>query len=414
MKIYAVGGQVRDEVLGRNSHDRDYVVVGATPEDMLALGYTQVGADFPVFLHPETKEEYALARTERKTGVGHKGFETFYDPDVTIEEDLGRRDLTINSMAKDLETGEIIDPYNGMADCRSRTLRHTTDAFKEDPLRILRLFRFQAQLGSKWCIAAETMVMVIGMANAGMLKEIPAERKWKEMEKANNTAHFAEYIHSLSLVGELPELMKLRGVEQPAEHHPEGDAFLHTILCLAVSDRTCCLPQVKFAVLCHDFGKYVSYKNYGNLYGHEAAGVPLVRDFCERLKVPNDYRNLALKVTEFHTKIHSIQGRGDSKASKPKSVMKLFEDLGVVGAKKREFLEDVLYACQIDARGRTGKENSDYPQMKYVLKLWDAMMKVRTKDISLPLVEKGASGVAIGEAIRVARINAIRGAMKNG
>lgn len=401
MKVYLVGGAVRDEVLGRNSHDRDYVVVGATPEQMLAMGYTQVGADFPVFLHPETKEEYALARTERKTGIGHKGFQTFYDPEVTIEEDLSRRDLTINSIAKDLETGEYIDPFGGVKDIRAKLLRHTSEAFSEDPLRVLRLFRFQAQLGAKWRIASTTFMKAYDMRI--LLREIPAERKWKEMEKAFNTSNFQSYAYALHLLGEIPELSNLMHVEQPAAHHPEGDAFNHTLLCLTVADRTCILPKVKFAVLCHDFGKYISFRDYGNLYGHEAAGVPLVLEFCERMKVPNDYRDLALKVTEFHTKIHSIKGRGDSKASKPKSVMKLFEDLGVVGSKKRAFLEDVLCACQIDARGRTGKENDDYPQMQYVLKLWDAMMGVRTKDISLPLVEKGASGPAIGEAIRVAR-----------
>lgn len=412
MKVYLVGGAVRDGLLGRPVHDRDYVVVGATHEEMIDKGFTQVGAAFPVYLHPETKEEYALARTERKVGDGHKGFETFFSPDVTLEEDLSRRDLTINAMAKDMVTGEIIDPFGGKHDLENMILRHTTSAFMDDPLRILRLFRFKSQLGRGWEIDPSTYRLAF--KNRHKLTHISGERKWKEMEKALNSNHFASYAKNMAKIGELPELVALLGVEQPAEHHPEGDAFIHTLLCLEQADKFKTDPWVKFAVLCHDFGKAITFRKYGNLIGHEEAGLEPVRNLCERIRVPNEYRDIALYVTEQHTRVHCILGRNGQKNAKPRSVMKIFEAAGNVASQKTCIKVTALAdACFCDAKGRGPKKAMlEYPQGHLLLDAFRAVSQLDTKSISSAMLEKGKSGVDIGEAIRVARIDAIRGVMK--
>lgn len=406
MKIYLVGGAVRDELLGRPVHDRDYVVVGATHEQMIAQGFTQVGAAFPVYLHPATGEEYALARTERKVGDGHKGFETFFSPDVTLEEDLSRRDLTINAMAKDLDTGEIIDPFNGQTDLRRKLLRHTTDAFMDDPLRILRMFRFLSQLGKDWRVAGVTWHMAY--MNKDRLKEISPERKWKEMEKALHSCDFMQYAESMSTFGELPEMYELIGVQQPKEHHPEGDAFAHTLRCLEECDRHRMSPEVKFAVLCHDFGKAVTWKEHGNLLGHEAAGVPVAKALCERLRVPKVYQELALVVTEFHTHVHSLIGRPGQNDMKPASIMKLLERTGILKTYRR--CVDLANACSMDAAGRGLPKSwvKPYPQADMLLACQAAVTKLDVKPISARLLERGTPGIRIGEAIRVERIDAIR------
>lgn len=412
MKVYLVGGAVRDGLLGREVHDRDYVVVGATHEEMIDKGFTQVGAAFPVYLHPETKEEYALARTERKVGDGHKGFETFFSPDVTLEEDLSRRDLTINAMAKDMVTGEIIDPFGGKHDLENMTLRHTTSAFMDDPLRILRLFRFKAQLGNSWSVDHETYRLAYN--NRYRLAEISPERKWKEMEKALQGRNFMDYAYHLAQFGELPELDALRGVQQPEEHHPEGDAFIHTLLCLEQADKYKTEPWVKFAVLCHDFGKAITFRKYGNLLGHEEAGLEPVRTLCERIRIPNEYRDIALYVTEQHTRVHCILGRNGQKNAKPRSVMKIFEAAGNVSSQKTCIKVTALAdACFCDAKGRGPKKAMlEYPQGHLLLDAFRAVSQLDTKSISSAMLEKGKSGVDIGEAIRVARIDAIRGVMK--
>lgn len=412
MKVYLVGGAVRDGLLGRPVHDRDYVVVGATHEEMIDKGFTQVGAAFPVYLHPETKEEYALARTERKVGDGHKGFETFFSPDVTLEEDLSRRDLTINAMAKDMVTGEIIDPFGGKHDLENMILRHTTSAFMDDPLRILRLFRFKAQLGNSWSVDHETYRLAYN--NRYQLAEISPERKWKEMEKALQGRNFMDYAYHLAQFGELPELDALRGVQQPEEHHPEGDAFIHTLLCLEQADKFKTDPWVKFAVLCHDFGKAITFRKYGNLLGHEEAGLEPVRTLCERIRVPNEYRDIALYVTEQHTRVHCILGRNGQKNAKPRSVMKIFEAAGNVASQKTCIKVTALAdACFCDAKGRGPKKAMlEYPQGHLLLDAFRAVSQLDTKSISSAMLEKGKSGVDIGEAIRVARIDAIRGVMK--
>lgn len=413
MKVYLVGGAVRDGLLGREVHDRDYVVVGATHEEMIAKGFTQVGAAFPVYLHPETKEEYALARTERKTGDGHTDFETFFSPDVTLVEDLSRRDLTINAMAADLETGEIIDPFGGITDLANKVLRHTTLAFLDDPLRILRLFRFKSQLGHEWKIDPNTYHLAF--SNRHKLSHISAERKWKEMEKALNSNHFSFYAKSMAKIGELPELVALIGVEQPPEHHPEGDAFVHTLLCLEQADKHYVSPEVKFSVLCHDFGKAITFRKYGNLIGHEEAGLQPTMELCERIRVPNDIRDIALYVTEQHTKVHCILPRGKNKGAKPRSVMKIFEAGGSVSSKKTwRKVFALADACFCDAKGRgPEREKEDYPQGDVLLDAFDAVRQLNTSDISEPMVFLEKPGEAIGEAIRVARIDAIRHVLKN-
>ena len=412
-KIYLVGGAVRDSLLGRPVHDKDYVCVGYTHEEMIAAGFTQVGANFAVYLHPETKEEYALARTERKVGDGHTGFETFFSPDVTLEEDLSRRDLTINAMAQDIETGEYIDPFKGLEDILNKTLRHTTEAFMDDPLRILRLFRLKAQLGEDWQVAHQTYTLVKN--NSHRLAEISPERKWKEMEKALNSNCFHNYAYHLSVIGELPELNDLRGVEQPREHHPEGDAFIHTLMCLQKADKCFASPMTKFAVLCHDFGKATTFKEFGNLIGHEEAGVPLIKNLCNRIRVPNEYRDAAMYVAENHTRVHSIVGRGENKGAKPRSVMKIFEKAGS-GFNTEKVVEKVLTladACWCDARGRgKPKGEEEYTQGHLLLEAFDAMRFMDTKRISGEMLKKGKSGKDIGEAIRVARIDKIRNVMR--
>ena len=412
MKVYLVGGAVRDGLLGRPVHDRDYVVVGATHEEMIEKGFTQVGAAFPVYLHPKTKEEYALARTERKVCDGHKGFETFFSPDVTLEEDLSRRDLTINAMAQDIATGEIIDPFGGKHDLENMILRHTTSAFMDDPLRILRLFRFKAQLGNSWTVDHETYRLAYN--NRCRLAEISPERKWKEMEKALQGRNFMDYAYHLAQFGELPELDALRGVQQPEEHHPEGDAFIHTLLCLEQADKFKTEPWVKFAVLCHDFGKAITFRKYGNLLGHEEAGLEPVRTLCERIRVPNEYRDIALYVTEQHTRVHCIIGRNGQKNSKPRSVMKIFEAAGNVASQKTCIKVTALAdACFCDAKGRGPKKAMlEYPQGHLLLDAFKAVHQLDTKRISSAMLEKGKSGVDIGEAIRVARIDAIRSVMR--
>lgn len=412
MKVYLVGGAVRDGLLGRPVHDRDYVVVGATHEEMIDKGFTQVGAAFPVYLHPETKEEYALARTERKVGDGHKGFETFFSPDVTLEEDLSRRDLTINAMAMDMETGEIIDPFGGKHDLGNKVLRHTTSAFMDDPLRILRLFRFKAQLGSDWGIDPDTYHLAF--KNRHKLAQITAERKWKEMEKALNSNHFSFYAKSMAKIGELPELAALLGVEQPKEHHPEGDAFIHTLLCLEQADKYCMAPEVKFAVLCHDFGKAITFRKYGNLHGHEETGIEPVNTLCERIRVPNIIRDIALYVTEHHTRVHCILPRGTNKGAKPRSIMKLFEAAGNVQSDKTYRKVFALAdACWCDAKGRgPEKEKQEYTQGDILLDCFEAVRHMRTDPVSQLAIDQGKRGKAIGDAIRAARIDAIRHALK--
>lgn len=361
MKIYAVGGQVRDELMGVQSKDRDYVVVGSTHEEMLSLGFEQVGSAFPVYLEPETKEEYALARTERSTGQGYHDFEVVFSPDVTIQEDLARRDLTINAIAKDLESGEYIDPYGGISDIREGILRNVSaESMREDPLRIYRLARFFARFGGRFVVDESTMF--IAKCAQATLQALPKERKMAEIRKCfEDQSHDNRpslMIEKLCELGELPEVNNLKGVKQPVEHHPEGDAFVHTMLCLDYAQRIAVDPETKWAVLCHDLGK-VQFFEKGNLHGHEKGGLPYVVSLCERFGVPNKWMDLALRVTEDHTNMHRI---------KDLSPRKVFDLLTRVKAMKDEkFTLRFVTACISDARGRGPEKMFDNYDEAYVL-----------------------------------------------
>ncbi|UZZ64109.1 CCA tRNA nucleotidyltransferase [Escherichia phage A7_1] len=344
MKVYLVGGAVRDELMSVESKDRDYVVVGATHEEMIEKGFTKVGAAFPVYLHPETKEEYALARTERSTGPGYHDFEVVFSPDVTIEQDLMRRDLTINAIAKDISTGEIIDPCGGALDIELRRLRCVSiKAFIEDPLRVYRLARLHARYGGEFTIDPDTW----GMCKDVDLSALPKERKFAEIKKCfsdqSEMNKPSVMIRMLTQLGEFPELVDLYDVVQPKEHHPEGDAFVHTLLCMDYAQATRASEAVKWAVLCHDLGKCI-YWVTGKLHGHEEHGIKLTEQVCDRFGVPNNWKKLALAVTEHHTRLHRI------KEMKPKKVYDLL--VALRGEKDQAFLSEFIDACICDARGR--------------------------------------------------------------
>lgn len=361
MKVFLVGGAVRDELMGVESKDRDYVVVGSTHEDMVSLGFEQVGATFPVYLHPETKEEYALARTESSTGEGYHDFEVMFSPDVTIQEDLARRDLTINAIAKDLETGEYIDPYGGIRDIQEGVLRNVSAAaMREDPLRIYRLARFLARFGGKFVVDHSTM-FICESAKA-TLASLPKERKMAEIRKCfedqSNDNRPSLMVDMLCNLGEMPEVNNLKGVLQPVEHHPEGDAYVHTLLCLDYAQALKSSPEVKWSVLCHDLGK-VMYWKYGNLHGHEEAGLPYVKELSDRFGVPNKWATLARRVTEDHTRLHRIN------ELKPKKVFDLLERIRAT--KDVDFAMKFMDACVCDAKGRGPEKIFDNYDQEYVL-----------------------------------------------
>lgn len=361
MKIYLVGGAVRDELMGVPSKDRDYVVVGSTHEEMMALGFEQVGAAFPVYLHPETKEEYALARTERSTGAGYHDFEVVFSPDVTIEEDLARRDLTINAIAKDLDTGEYVDPFGGMRDIQRRVLRQTTvNTMRDDPLRTYRLARLYARFGGKFVIDHSTAYCA--KEAAPQLMALPKERKMAEIRKCLEDQSFDNrpslMVDMLCNLGEMPEVASLRGALQPSQHHPEGDAYVHTLLCLDYAQNLMSAPETKWAVLCHDLGK-VQFFEYGNLHGHEESGLGLVASLGERFGVPNKWADLAHRVCADHTRMHRINDL------KPKKVFDLIERLKA--QKDPQFALKFMEACLCDARGRGPEKMFDLYDQPHVL-----------------------------------------------
>lgn len=397
MQIYLVGGAVRDKLLGLPVKDRDWVVVGATPGQMLELGYKPVGKDFPVFLHPDTKEEYALARTERKSGKGYKGFSFHTDLDVTLEEDLQRRDLSINAMAED-EAGNLIDPYNGSADIRSKQLRHVSPAFNEDPLRVLRVARFAATLGFK--VAPETMDLLKQMSSSGELEALVPERVWTETEKALAGRYPGRYILVLracqALAVLFPELERLFGIPQPAKYHPEIDSGLHTIMCLNQAARLTDEPVVRFATLMHDLGKGTTPESeWPNHHGHEARGAKLVDKVCDRFRIPNKYRELARMVARYHLDCHRIQ------QMKPETVLKKLEQLDAF--RRPERLDDFLLACEADARGRAGLEDNDYPQSDFFRQALAAANEVDSQSLQ----QQGFEGKALGREITQQRIKKI-------
>ncbi|MBH2960350.1 multifunctional CCA addition/repair protein [Serratia marcescens] len=400
MQIYLVGGAVRDSLLNIPVVDHDWVVVGATPAELLALGYQQVGKDFPVFLNPDSHEEYALARTERKSGQGYTGFTCYAAPDVTLEEDLLRRDLTINAIARSAE-GELIDPYGGVADLQARVLRHVSDAFGEDPLRVLRVARFTARFAHLgFHIADETRALMRQMAHSGELAALTAERVWKETEKALQSQSPQVYFQVLrdcdALAVLFPEIDALFGVPAPAKWHPEIDTGVHTLMALAIAARLTPEVDVRFATLCHDLGKGLTPKAFWpHHHGHGPAGVRLVEALCQRLRVPNPVRDLSKLVAEYHDLIHTVN------KLRPETLLKLFDAIDVW--RKPQRLEQIILASEADARGRTGFEENPYPQGDYLRQAYQVTNAVSIKEV----VASGLQGTAIRDELKRRRQQAL-------
>lgn len=399
MQVYLVGGAVRDHLLGHPYHEKDYVVVGATPAQMLDLGYQPVGKDFPVFLHPQTKEEYALARTERKSGAGYHGFEFHNDVSVTLEQDLIRRDLTINAMAMD-DAGQVYDPYGGQQDLENRILRHVSDAFVEDPLRVLRIARFAARYTSAgFVIADETLALMQRLTESGELNALTPERVWKETSRALSERHADVYFEVLRQCGALkvlfPEIDALYGIPQRPEYHPEIDCGIHTMMSLQQACRQNYSLDVRFAVLVHDLGKALTpVEELPRHIMHEERGIKPVNELCDRLKVPTYTKQLALAVCKEHLKCHQAFNL------KPGTLWRLLQRLDVL--RRPERVEAFVQACECDSRGRLGLEDRAYPQAQYVL---DAMQIVRAiKAQDLPADIQGAD---IGEMLIERRIQAL-------
>ncbi|MDX2465103.1 MAG: multifunctional CCA addition/repair protein [Porticoccus sp.] len=392
MKQYLVGGAVRDKLLNYPFIERDWVVVGATPEELLNQGFQKVGSDFPVFLHPETKEEYALARTERKSGTGYKGFQVFSDTSVTLEEDLSRRDLTINAMAED-SNGHIIDPYHGQKDLSNKILRHVSNAFVEDPLRVLRVARFAARyhhLG--FTIAEETLTLMTDIVASGELQHLTAERVWVETEKALSERSPRTYIEVLRQCNALsvlfPEVDRLFGVAQRADYHPEIDTGIHILMSL---DQATVLDEdaaTRFAVLVHDLGKGTTPEDILPKHsGHEERGVQLVNNLCDRLKVPNRYRELAVAVTRYHLLCHKAP------QLRPATILKLLKGIGAL--RQPEKLAQFVRCCESDAKGRLGFENKPYESGAWLTKAFEAIQTIDNQEF----IQQGLSGQQLGEAI---------------
>ena len=400
MQVYLVGGAVRDEQLGVPFSERDWCVVGATPDEMLEQGFRPVGKDFPVFLHPETGEEYALARTERKTAAGYHGFAFNTSPEVTIEEDLGRRDLTINALARD-DDGELIDPHGGLADIESRVLRHVSDAFVEDPVRVLRTCRFAARfhhLGFR--IADETMALMREMVGNGEVDALVPDRVWKETELAlrgRDARVFFEQLRACGALGVIfPEVDRLFGVPQPEKWHPEIDTGLHTMMVIEQAERLSPDGDVRFAALVHDLGKGTTRQSdLPSHPGHEMRGVKLVRALAQRLPVPTGYRDLGVLAAEFHTHCHRAAELRDQ------TIVKVLEKCDAF--RRPERFEKFLLACEADARGRTGLEDREYPQADVFRNAYEAAAAIDAAGIAAATEDK-----KIPEAIRKARIRAVR------
>ncbi|NKB33502.1 MAG: multifunctional CCA addition/repair protein [Pseudomonadales bacterium] len=373
METYLVGGAVRDKLLDILVKDEDWVVVGARSEELLALGYRQVGKGFPVFLHPETQQGYALARTEQKIAPGHSGFDFDASETVTLNEDLRRRDLTINAIAQS-KSGEIFDPYGGQQDLEDKKLRHVSDAFSEDPLRVLRVARFAARFKQKgFSVADETMELMTTMVASGELDTLVAERVWQETELALSTSSPQEYIEVLRQCGALaivlPEVDALFGVPQPEKYHPEIDTGIHTLMCLEQVAKLSTDAAVRYATLVHDVGKAVTDKSkWPSHYGHETLGLPLQQQIAARLRVPNEHTQLAALVCEHHTKLHRVQ------QLKPSTLLSLLESLDSL--RRPERLEKFLLVCEADARGRTGLEDREYPQRNYLNAVLEAVSQL--------------------------------------
>jgi tRNA nucleotidyltransferase (CCA-adding enzyme) len=402
MKIYAVGGSVRDELLGLAVEDRDFVVVGSTPEEMVRLGYKPVGKDFPVFLHPETHEEYALARTERKTARGYKGFKVYAAPDVTLEEDLKRRDLTINAIARDAQ-GKIIDPFNGAADLKKGVLRHVSPAFMEDPVRILRAARFVARYDFR--IAEETLAFMREMVRNGEMEALVAERVWQELAKGLMEKKPSRMFEALRECGALervlPEIDRLFGVPQPSEHHPEMDTGIHTMMVVDYAAAQHHALSVRFAALTHDLGKGTTPKEeWPSHHGHEERSVELVKALCKRVKIPSDCRDLALLAARFHGDVHRAL---ELRAS---TLLKLLKSVDAF--RKRERFEEFLLACECDFRGRPGYASKPYPPADHLRGALAAALQVDAGKIAVETDDSRH----IEEKIRSARLTFMKAWLK--
>ena len=407
MKTYVVGGAVRDGLLGEPVNDRDWVVTGASPQDMLDAGYLPVGKDFPVFLHPQTHEEYALARTERKTGPGYRGFEVYAAPDVTLEDDLVRRDLTINAIAQAAD-GTLIDPHGGERDLRAKVLRHVSEAFAEDPVRILRLARFAARWPA-FGVAPETTALMQQMVAAGEVDALVAERVWQELSRGlmeRAPARMFEVLRSVGALAKLmPEVDALFGVPQPPAHHPEIDTGVHTLMVLDRCALTAQPLPVRYACLVHDVGKGTTPVDVLPRHiGHEQRGEKLIRTVNERQRVPVDCGELALLTAREHTNVHSSE-KLDAAA-----IMRLLERCDAFRRPER-FLQ-MLAACECDATGRLGLEDRPYPQRARLAAALKTAQEVDTRAASAQAIERGLKGPAIAEAIRRARVTALAVALK--
>ena len=402
MKTYLVGGAVRDGLLGITGADRDWVVVGSTPEAMAAQGFTPVGKDFPVFLHPQTHEEYALARTERKTAPGYKGFVVHASPEVTLEEDLARRDLSINAIAQ-ADDGALIDPYGGQHDLQHKVLRHVTEAFREDPVRILRVARFAARFPD-FKVAEQTLALMQDMVLAGEVDALVSERVWQELSKGLMSAKPSRMLQVLRDCGALkillPEVDRLYGVPQPPEHHPEIDTGVHLEMVLDETARVHAPLEVRFAALCHDLGKGTTAKELLPRHiGHEQRSVTLLRKLCERLRVPVPCRELAEVVAREHGHLHGAMSFG------AEALLRLLIRCDAIRRPERFAL--ALQACECDARGRLGLQQRDYPQSAHLQTMLNAALSVDTANMSALAMQQGLSGMEVGQRIEQARVKAI-------
>ena len=412
MKIYMVGGAVRDRLLGLPVHDHDWVVVGSTPEAMEAQGYVPVGKDFPVFLHPQTHEEYALARTERKSGRGYHGFSIAASPDVTLEQDLARRDLTINAIAAPADwtgSGPVFDPYHGLQDLKHKVLRHVTNAFREDPVRILRLARFAARFHD-FAIAPETTALMREMVNDGEVDALVPERVWQELARGLMEAHPARMFHVLrdcgALARLLPELDRLWGVPQRADYHPEVDTGVHVMMVLDRAAKLNAPLPVRWACVAHDLGKGTTAADVLPRHiGHEERSVDLARAVQQRLRVPSDCAELALLVAAEHGNIHRSSGIA------PAAVVRLLERCDAF--RKPDRFADALLACQCDAQGRLGLQEQPYPQREQLLRLLAVAQSVSTKEVAANAAQLGKKGAEIGAMVHEARCRAVAQAVSS-
>jgi tRNA nucleotidyltransferase (CCA-adding enzyme) len=400
--VYLVGGAVRDEMLGLPPKERDWVVTGSTPEELLADGYRQVGASFPVFLHPRTGEEYALARTERKQGHGYHGFAVDFHPGVTLEDDLRRRDLTVNAMARD-DDGRLIDPFGGARDLKARVLRHVSPAFREDPLRVLRVARFAARFAPLgFTVHPDTLGLMREISASGELGHLAAERTWAEVDGAMAAAQPGRFVEVLrecgALAALLPEVDVLFGIPQPERYHPEIDTGVHVLMAMDQAAAAQGSPRVVFSLLLHDLGKALTPRpELPSHVGHEERGVPLVEAVCARLRAPNAYRDLAVKVCRLHLRLHRLS------SMRPGSVMKLIEDADLL--RRPDDLAEFLAACAADYRGRLGLEERPYPQADRLAAALDAVLAVQARDLDM----EGLEGRQVGARLRAARVEAIAG-----